>query len=693
MKLSSSVKYIKGIGPKRERIFKKAGINTVEDLLYYFPFRYEDRRKFHKISELVENEKSAIVGEVFSKNRIITPRRGFHIFQVVVSQNGEKLLCVWFNQPYLENVFWRGKKVVLFGTVKKNPSSSVKWKMENPEYEIIDLEESSFLMGRIIPVYERIYNISGKAIRKIIYNLINDIKDVYENLPESIRKKYNFPDRFISLKQIHSPSTDCSIEELNNFSSVHHRRVIFEELFLFELGLAYFREKTSQFNKGRMYTFTEKIESVWKKILPFELTEDQRKCLDEIKKDLLDSQPMRRLLQGEVGSGKTAIALLTSIFVMENGYQVAFMAPTEILAGQHFLRIKEILKDLPYRVLFLTGSTSRKEREKILKDLKEGRPSLVIGTHALFQKDVVYGNLGYVIIDEQHRFGVAQRTTLYLKGKKTDLLVMTATPIPRSLALTIYSDLDLSTMRELPRGRIPIKSHIIHEKNIDKLYSWIKEELRNGNQGYIVFPLIEESEKLDLKAAEIEYENLSMLFKDFKLGLIHGRLTTRERERIMRNFEKGEINLLVSTSIIEVGIDISNATFLVVENADRFGLAQLHQLRGRIGRGDKESHCFFVLPKKAGQEAKRRIEALIKTNDGFKIAEEDLILRGPGQAFGTAQWGHLNFRVADVVKDSGVLEIAKEEAFRVIKEKDFSSPELKRYIEELDRREKEVSFS
>ncbi|MFQ6082927.1 MAG: ATP-dependent DNA helicase RecG [Candidatus Aminicenantia bacterium] len=697
MKLSFffTVENIKGIGQKRAVLLKKSGIFNVEDLLYYFPFRYEDRRRIWKIADLETNQNAAVKGKIVARNSSISPRKRIHILKAVMTDGENKLGLIWFNQPFLAKLIKKGEEIVVYGQPKIGASPKVKWIMDNPQFEILNKKEENLSVGRIIPIYQRIGRFSGKMIRKIISNLIPLIS-IPENLPLEIRDKYNFPSRKEALSEVHFPSGKNSLEALNHFSSSAHLRIKYEELFLFQLSLAYFRQKIVNVNKNRNYKLTPKVKHIWKNLFPFILTSEQQKVLDEIICDLLSPRPMRRLLQGEVGSGKTAVAVLALALVMENGYQTAFMAPTEVLAEQHYLRLREIFKNYPYQITLLTGSTPKKEKEDILNDLRQGKISLIIGTHSLFQPQVKFKNLALVVIDEQHKFGVAQRSMLYYKGQETDLLVMTATPIPRSLALTLYSDLDLSTIKEMPHGRKPVKSYLITEKKRERLYNWIEKKLIEGNQGYIVFPLIEETEKdgfYDLKSAVESFEILKERFSGFKVGLLHGRMKAQEKAEVMNDFRKGKINLLVSTSVIEVGIDIANAVFIVVENAERFGLAQLHQLRGRVGRGVDESYCFFLGREKIGSDAWKRLKILTETNDGFKIAEQDLILRGPGQPLGKAQWGYLNFKLANIIEDRELLEKAKKDAFQIVREKKFDLPELEPYFELWKRKEKEISFS
>ncbi len=680
LNLFTSIRYVKGVGKKRAEIFRREGIEIVKDIIYYFPFRYEDRREKILSFNGFEGKKVFTSGRIISLHSFTTFRKRVNIIEAIVDTGMSKFRAIWFNQPFLLPNLKKGKSYSFYGKIKYSKKG---WIMENPDFKICDDSERT----GIVPVYERVRSISPKIIRNIIEEIFKRNVEINENLPFSILKKYDFLERKRALYEIHFPPSDFNISE--PLSSPQFRRIIFEELFFMELGLAYFRKKFSNLKKPRKYNFGEGIEKLWKTLFPFDLTTDQKKVLEEIKKNLLSDFPMRRLLQGEVGSGKTAVALLSSLIVLMSGYKVAIMAPTEILAEQHYYRTKVLFKNMEFPLFLLTGSTPKKEKEKILQMLKGKDPLLIIGTHALFQSDIDFSALGYVIIDEQHRFGVSQRTALYLKGNLVDLLVMSATPIPRSLALTLYSDLDLSIIEESPRER---KVRTILVKNREALYREIEERLRRGEQGYFIFPLIEESERIDLQAVESGFEALSKIFKDFKVGMLHGRLPSREKERIMTEFGEGEINLLVSTSVVEVGIDVSNATFMVIENAERFGLAQLHQMRGRIGRGEKESFCYLILGKNAGKEARERIKILMETNDGFLISEKDLEMRGPGNPVGKAQWGFMNFRLANPIRDREILFLAREEAFNIINNPE-KYPEICFYLKKLEERETQISLS
>ncbi len=676
------IRYVKGAGRKRAELLKKEGIETVRDLLYYFPFRYEDRREIFLSFEGKEGEKVLTMGNIIALNSFTTYRKRINIIEAKIDTSKSKFLAIWFNQPFLLSGLKKGKKYSFYGKVKFDNRKG--WIMENPEFRIVEKETEE---TKIVPVYERIKWVSPKIIRKLIQGVFEKGVEINENLPSFILKKYNLPDRNRAIREIHFPTGDFNI--FAPLNSLPFKRVIFEELFFMELGLAYYRKKFSNVIKPRKYLYGDDIKKVLGSFFPFELTPSQKLALEEINNDLLSESPMRRLLQGEVGSGKTAVALLSALLVLMNGFKVAIMAPTEILAEQHYLRTKVLFKKTEFPLFLLTGSTPKRERAKILEMLRKDQPVMIIGTHSLFQSEIEFSKLGYVIIDEQHRFGVSQRTALYLKGDFVDLLVMSATPIPRSLALTLYSDLNLSIIKEPPRMR-RVRTLIVKDRAL--LYKKIEEKLKNGEQGYFIYPLIEESEKMDLKAVESGFENLSKTFKNFRVGMLHGRLPSKEKERIMADFEEGNIDLLVSTPVVEVGIDVSNATFMVIENAERFGVSQLHQMRGRIGRGEKEATCYLILGKKAGKDARERVNILLKTDDGFVISEKDLEMRGPGNPVGRAQWGFMNFRLANPIRDREILSLAREEAFEIMKAPE-NFPELSYFIKNLEKKEGEISLS
>ncbi len=666
LELSTPIQYVKGVGPFRGKILKKAGIQTAEDALYRFPYRYEDREHFKKISDVKAGEEVTILGTILDCHLQTTRRKGFTIFQMLVDDGTAALKALWFNQPYLNEVFRAGQRVLLHGTVKLSYQKSFTLQLENPEYEISDENETpSIHMGRIVPIYSRITGLSVKLYRKILYHLVGELTEhIPEIIPQQISKRLGLIPKWRALKEVHFPPAKTSIDELNRFRSLAHKHLIFEEFFLLQAGLALRKRRYSPKDKGITFSINNHIREVLKKTLPFHLTPAQRKVLKEIVEDMKSPQAMNRLLQGDVGSGKTIVALLAILIAIENGYQAALMAPTEILAEQHYATIRSLLSHSSYRIALLSRGVKKEEREQIRKDIKEGKVNLVVGTHAIIQEGVYFYKLGLVVIDEQHRFGVMQRSRLIRKGEFPNVLIMTATPIPRSLALTFYGDLDISVIDQLPPGRKPITTVYKSEKSRKEVYNFIKKKISQGGQIYLVYPVVEPSEKLELKAArEMAARLKKEVFPDFKVALIHGRMKSGEKEEVMRAFTAGETDILVATTVIEEGVDVPTATVMVIEHADRFGLSQLHQLRGRIGRGDTKSYCILMADSPITPEARQRLQAIKQSSDGFYIAEKDLELRGPGEFFGTRQTGMPDLRVGNLVRDHHLLERARKEAF------------------------------
>lgn len=653
------------VNEKRGKIFRDHGIRTIEDLLWYLPFRYEDWREVTQIKDAENGKTITIAGEVIRTHLQITPRRRFKILEVVVRDSSGSIVVRFFNQPYLKDQFEKGTKVLLHGSVKAEPFGQAI--IENPQYEMLK-EKTAVSYLQIRPVYQRIGSITPKMLRWIVRKSLDSIPDLAfgEPLSDRLLKKYKLVKRKAAFEQLHFPSDDGSVEKLQERRSEGHRRLIFEEFFLLEVGLAY-RQKERPLKK-RTIRSEDSAKQRIKQVLPFRLTEAQKKVIREIIEDMKSERVMYRLLQGDVGSGKTIVALMAAIVAVENGYQVALMVPTEILAEQHFSNLKYILRNTTYIVEILISGQSKKERARILASIQEGVVHLVIGTHALIQDPVLFHRLALTIVDEQHRFGVLQRDALVRKGEQPDCLIMTATPIPRSLALTAYGDLESSILDEMPPGRKPIVTRSWPLKQKAELYHKIAGQVKAGRQAYILCPLIEESEKLQLSAAEKLASELRKAFPDLEIGLVHGSIPAKERDVIMRNFLEKKIQMLVATTVIEVGIDVPNASIMVIEHAERFGLSQLHQLRGRVGRGSEQSYCYLLLPhtSKLTEEAKRRIQAMLSTQDGFKIAETDLQIRGPGQLTGTQQSGLPKFRIGDLVLDQKILEIARKEAFAYI---------------------------
>ena len=660
-----SVQYLKGVGPRRAAELAGASIHTIDDLLRRFPRRYEDRDRLQPIVTLKPGDATSVMGEVLSCGLRSTRRPGFSILELVLQDTSGRVRGVFFNQPFLKDVFSKCQRVILYGKVELGRTGNLQF--TNPEYEVLSREgeEATIHTGRIVPIYEKIGPLTSKMLRVVVHGALQRLPDdVPDSLPEDIRRTLGLPARTLAFRSAHFPPRSTPVDELNRFRTPAQRRLIFEEFFLFQLGLALRRREANTRSKPRTIRVDDRIRRTALEVLPFRLTPGQRQALKEIVEDLQRLQPMNRLLQGDVGSGKTIVALLAALVAMENGVQVAVMAPTEILAEQHYLNIARRLEQSRFNAVLLTGTMRAKARRDASAQLMAGTAQLVVGTQALVQEGVTFKALGLVIIDEQQRFGVVQRATLRAKGLEPDVLVMTATPIPRTLALTAYGDLDVSEIRALPPGRRLIRTTVRAEPQRAEAYELIREALERGQQAYIVYPLVEESAKMDLKAAtEMAVHLDRRVFPDQRVALVHGRMKADERERIMRAFAAHEIDVLVATTVIEVGIDVPNATVMLVEHAERFGLTQLHQLRGRVGRGPKQSHCLLLHQAQLSEMARARLEALAGTTDGFEIAERDLELRGPGDFFGTRQSGIPMFQVGDLLRDHRIMEEARRTAF------------------------------
>ena len=661
--LATPLQFLKGVGPRRAADLAHAGLTTLEDLLYRFPIRYEDRSRLQSIASLKPGQTASLTGRLLSCGLRVTRRPGFKIFDAVVDDGTASIRVSWLNQGFLRDVFKAGQQVVLFGAVEMRGSGGLQ--LTNPQYEILDEEDVETVhTGRIVPVYERTGSVTPKMQRRLVHEALQKLPpDLPDLLPDGVLLKLGMPSRYAALLASHFPPVDASLEQLNNFSTPAQQRLIFEEAFLFHTGVAARRRTAAFERKAVVPTVDDRIRDSARRVLPFKLTGGQRQSLKEIVDDLQRPQPMNRLLQGDVGAGKTIVALLAALVAMENGLQVAFMAPTEILAEQHFLNISRLLQPSRFRVALLTGSTTAAARREQLAEIEAGSIHLVLGTHALVEGDVRFKQLGLVVIDEQHRFGVLQRASLRGKGLHPDVLVMTATPIPRTLALTLYGDLDVSLIKDLPPGRLPTKTTAKPESRRDDIYAFVRKEIDSGRQAYVIYPLVEESDKVDLKAATAMLEHLSQnVFPHYKVGLLHGRMKPDAKERVMKAFAAGEIQMLVSTTVVEVGVDVPNASVMIIEHAERFGLSQLHQLRGRVGRDAHQSHCFLLYQAPLSDEARERLRAMTDTTDGFEIAERDLALRGPGDFFGTRQAGVPTFRSIDLVRDRALLDRAKTEA-------------------------------
>ncbi len=722
---STSVQYVKGIGPRLAEVLGAKGIHTVDDLLHYLPFRYEDRVNPRGISELRTGEMATVIAEVRTSGLFRTRR--MPIFQMTVGQGRSRLKCIWFNATYLRDRFKPGQLVALYGKVEQERSGG-ELQLVQPQFEILgdssDQAEggeqkaaSSLEVGRIVPIYESAGQgrLTPRWFRRIIHAVLENLTpQVTDPVPTAVRNHLSLIPPRDALRQVHWPDPGESFQDLQASRTPAHIRLIFEELFFLELGLE-LKRREQKAQTGIAFKLDNRAREAIKKILPFHPTAAQKRVLKEIASDMEKPFPMRRLLQGDVGSGKTLVAFEAAIVAMENGYQVALMAPTEILAQQHYFSARRILENAGYRIVLLTGSVEEDRKREIRRHIAQGNAQLVIGTHALIEQKVEFAKLGLVIVDEQHRFGVMQRFKLMKKsaddGRRTnhveadapstslrtglvrpaeqssatlgepDVLVMTATPIPRTLALTLYGDLDISILDEMPPGRTPIVTRRISDDRADEVWQFVGKQVTAGHQAYVVYPVIEENEESELKAALKMHKELSKkIFPNRRVELLHGRLSADQKEDVMRRLQEGEVDILVSTTVIEVGVDIANATVMVIEHAERFGLAQLHQLRGRIGRGAAKSFCILMTGGKISEDGERRLDAMVRTTDGFQIAELDLALRGPGEFFGTRQAGMPSFQVANLIRDRQLLEAAKREAATVLAGPNEDVPK-----EEIDR--------
>ena len=661
--LQSSLQFLKGVGPRRASDLTAAGLKTVEHLLLRLPRRYEDRSRRASIATLQEGIGVTLEGEVLSCGVRRTRRKGFSVFEMILGDDSGNVRIIFFNQPFLKEVFSVHQKVAVYGDPERRTSGGLQ--ITNPHYEFLNegitREKQHIHTGRIVPIYERIGSVSPRLFRTLISSALERLTDeISDPLPGVIRQEHGFGKRRSALTDAHFPPIDTSIVDLNKCATKAQQRLIFEEFFFFQLGLTLRRQATAVQQKDRTVVVNDKIRKSALSVLPFKLTNGQRQSLKEIVADLRDPQPMNRLLEGDVGSGKTIVALLAALVVMENGYQVAVMSPTEILTEQHYFNLARQLDSSRFRAVKLTGGMTVTQRAAVSESLATGEADLVVGTHALVQEAVRFKSLGLVVIDEQHRFGVVQRATLAHKGSNPDILVMTATPIPRTLALTTYGDLDVSVIRELPPGRKPVKTELVKASGRKGVYSLLNSQLEQGRQAYIVYPLVEESEKSDLSAAKEMADRLGQHeFRSRRVELLHGRMASSQREEVMKRFVDHQIDLLVTTTVIEVGVDVSNASVMVIENAERFGLSQLHQLRGRVGRGEHQAYCVLLHQEPLTEVASARLEAMASIADGFELAERDLLLRGPGDFFGTRQHGLPVLRVGDLLRDHKLMEDAR----------------------------------
>lgn len=667
--LNSPVQYVKGIGERLSRVLGKLGIFDVRDLIYHFPRRHEDRSHLARIGSLRGGEEVTISGSIIAADNV-RPRPGLALTKVAIDDGSGVATLTWFNQHYLKDRFLklRGKEIIVYGTAQIG-----RWGIEiqSPEWEELKEDEGPLSSKRIVPVYPLTEGIFQGTIRKIVLTALDGyLGRMPEVLPEKLRDRLDLMDVADAVRNMHFPESKDALEAAR-------KRLVFEELFMLQLALALRKREIDTPGAGISFKIPDNLKEMLTTALPFELTGAQERVIREISSDMAKPDCMNRLLQGDVGSGKTAVAMAAILVAVANGYQAALMAPTEILAEQHYIGLSEMLSALHVKVDLLTGSVTAKKKREACARIASGETNLVIGTHAVIQEGVEFSNLGLVIVDEQHRFGVLQRAAIREKGLNPDVLVMTATPIPRTLTLTVYGDLEISIIDELPPGRKPIKTHWKQVEERERVYEGVRKLVAEGRQAYVVCPLVDESEKLQAKAATEIYEHLANdVFSDLRVGLLHGQMKTSQKEMVMSAFRAGEIDVLVSTTVIEVGVDVPNATVMVVEDAHRFGLAQLHQLRGRVGRGDNQSFCVLV-GDASTDDASARLRVMTQTTDGFIISEEDLKIRGPGEFYGTRQSGMPALKVTDIFRDIPILELARKEAFEMIKiDPNLANPEI-----------------
>tara|TARA_B100000686_G_C16774440_1_gene967447 strand:- start:226 stop:2355 length:2130 start_codon:yes stop_codon:yes gene_type:complete len=689
LSLSDSVQFIKGVGPRRAAMLKKRGIETAEDCFFFVPHRYEDRGQVKTIAQLKAGEHATFWAKIIDLGT--TKGRGRRkFFEMIVSDDSGFIRAIWFrfNAKYMCKRYSSGQRIILSGKLESDWKGGSSLQIIHPNIELDSAKGISGIeTGRIIPIYYTTEGLHLKTLRTIMYNVLEQYLPFIEDfLPESIVQRNRFPKRSKAFREVHFPSKNASLKDLGNSRSPGHRRIIFEELFLIQLALAYRKRNRKDESLGfSLKTRGQTIQRFIKRI-KFELTEAQKRALGEIMGDLEKDKPMNRLLQGDVGSGKTIVAFITLLTAFENGYQGALMAPTEILAEQHFLNLKADCEALGVSLELVTSNLKPKEKKTILKKIRNGAVHLIIGTHALIQQDVEFKNLGTTVIDEQHRFGVRQRESLTKKGLHPHTLTMTATPIPRSLALTLYGDMDVSLLNELPPGRYPKETQVFYGNEQEQAYYLARKKIDEGRQVYVVCPLIEETETMDLKTVSETREQLQRRFPDLTVDLLHGQMKKEERAHVMAQFRTGKTNILVATTIIEVGIDIPNASLMIVEHAERFGLSQLHQLRGRIGRGEHQSHCLLIAYYPLTEDAKTRLEVMRRSSDGFVVAEEDLKIRGPGDFMGTRQSGMPELRVANLIRDVDLLTSARKEAFLLIdQDSNLSNPSNQKLKREFKR--------
>lgn len=666
--LSRPIQFIQGVGPRIAALLARKSLSTVEELLYFLPRRYEDRRTISRIAETVPGKRQTIVGKVIRADSRFYGRR--RVFEATVDDGSGILSAKWFKgrEAFLRGAFKPEARVILTGEVTGFPFER---EIIHPDFEILNDQEDQLLhFKRIVPVYSETEGLPQKTIRRILWKVVRDFSHLLQSpIPEEIRVRQNLMEIPEAIRQVHFPGNDQPMDLYLEMRSDAHRRLIYDEFFFFQLGMA-LRKQGKILEEGISFLTNGETVRKFYHLLPFALTAAQQRVIKEIERDMASPRSMNRLLQGDVGSGKTAVSMAALVTSCENGRQAAIMAPTEILAEQHHRNLRVWAEQLGLRTALLTGGLKTAERKELQGRIQNGEIDLVVGTHALIQEGVLFRDLGLIVIDEQHRFGVVQRATLRNKGQTPDVLVMTATPIPRTLAMTVYGDLDVSVIDEMPPGKTPVRTKVFSESQRIRVYEIIRREVKKGNQVFIVYPLVEASENLDLKDATRMAEHLrTEIFPDCRVGLVHGRMKGKDKESVMNDFSHKRINILVSTTVIEVGIDIPEASLMVIEHAERFGLSQLHQLRGRVGRSDIPSFCILLTGDTMRHRvtvARKRLRIMEQTNDGFRIAEEDLAIRGPGEFMGTRQSGLPDFRIASIVRDGRILSEAKADAFALV---------------------------
>jgi len=669
--LNAPLSHLKGVGPNLSKKLHRLNLHTIEDLLYFLPHRYEDRRTIKTIAQLPINETSLFKGVIRSADEVQIGRGKKRVFEVLVEDDSGQILLKWFHYrlDWMKRRYQHGSQVFVVGEVKFFSSHR---EVLHPEVEFYTGNNIPVDQCRILPVYPLTEGLSQKQMRKFCQQAVSlYAQQVKTDIPINLIERNHLLSLDDALLQIHCPDQESNFNLLQSGQSSARKTLVYDEFFYLQLGLA-LRSKGTQLQQGTAFTVSHRYTKPLVAKLPFRLTDAQRRVLGEIKHDMMAPHPMNRLIQGDVGSGKTIVALLSCLIAIENKAQAAVVAPTELLAEQHFNQFKPWVAELGLRVELLTGSTAKAHRVKILEELETGEIHLIVGTHAVLQPNVNFHRLGLAIIDEQHRFGVQQRNELRKKGDNPDVLVMTATPIPRTLSMTLYGDLSLSIIDQLPPGRTPIKTRVTSDSRRSAIIEFVKKQLDKGQQAYFVYPLVEESEKIELKAADDAIESLQKeLGSHYRLGLLHGRLQSQDKEKTMQQFKQHNIDLLVATTVIEVGIDVPNASLMVVEHAERFGLAQLHQLRGRVGRGSAQSYCILIRSERCSEEGRQRLNVMEQSSDGFYIAEADLQQRGPGEFLGTKQAGLTDFRVGNILRDAQLLELARQDAFELVKQSDF----------------------